>query len=159
MWPLKNVMTNSFSPSLLPTPCVLCWLLANRIVMVWSIIFLCTWRLPLSVILICLKLMRMNSRSVASWHLWGILFGQSRKVDTHSFRLIWHSLFCSLILTGVCPTTVNTEANAPKRGTASRALATERDTVEPRATTVSESWTAFRLSKYWAWSNQSQRLY
>lgn len=52
-----------------------------------------------------------------------------------SFRFLFLSLH--LILTGVCPITVNTVANAPRRGTASSALAMELDTVAPLVITVS----------------------
>lgn len=55
-------------------------------------------------------------------------------LDAH---LVFFFLSLHLVLTGVCPITVNMVANARRRGTASSALAMELDTAVPLVITVS----------------------
>lgn len=71
---------------------------------------------------------------MANWHWLGILLRQSQNM-----AILFILFIIFLIPTGVCPTTVNMEANAPKHGTASIAPVMEPDTVEQHAITVSDS--------------------
>lgn len=96
-----------------------------------------------------LQLTRINCLGKATWHLNDILPRQLGIWPLVNLICLLVYFCLSLSLTDVCPITVSMEGSARKRGTASNALVTRRDTVGPPATTVSANSSHFKLVIAW----------